>query len=355
MTLARRFAQLALAAAAVASLAFLPQSATAQPAATFLAAIGDVQVFDAAGQARPGERGGALSPGDRILIGAGGLAQLRFSDGGMLSLRANSELRIDAYAYRGERDAAANSVLQLLKGGLRAITGAIARLNRSEYRVVTATATIGVRGTDFEAFHVPTAVPGGEAPPGEPGTYLKVNQGIAFLQTQGGSVDVLPEQVAFVPRANVVPSLLQQVPQFLRGQPPAPTPRTQPQRRSEEPSRPPGALTAPSRTLTAPTTSPTLNSPTWTSPTLSPELTAPTTTSPTLSPNITSPTMTSPTLSPSITSPTTTSPTLSPSITSPTTTSPTLSPSITSPATTSPMLSPSMTAPTTSPTMTAPR
>jgi hypothetical protein len=327
MSPVRRLARLAFAIAAVASLALLPRVAAAQAAATFIAAIGEVRVVDAAGEPRAGTRGGELRPGDTVVIGSGGLAQLRFSDGGMLSLRANSELKIDAYSYQGERDTASSSVLQLLKGGLRAITGAIARLNRSGYSVVTPTATIGVRGTDFEAFYIPLAVSGGEAPPGEPGTYLKVNRGVAFLQTPGGSLDVLPEQVGFVGRVNVAPSLLQQMPQFFRGQPPAPTPRAPPQQRSEQPSR----------AVQNPTTSPTFTSPTLTSPTL------------------TSPTLTSPTVGPGITSPTTTSPTLSPGITSPTTTSPTLSPGITSPATTSPLMSPTLTAPTTSPTMTAPR
>ncbi|MCZ7565921.1 MAG: FecR family protein [Burkholderiales bacterium] len=150
-----------------------------------LAAIGEVRILDAAGQSRAGERGDALATGERVAVGANGLAQLRFSDGGLVSLRANSELSIDAYAYQGERDTAASSVLQLVRGGLRAITGAIARLNRGGYTVVTTNATIGVRGTDFEVFHISPPVPSGETLPGEPGTYLKVNQGTAFLQTQG--------------------------------------------------------------------------------------------------------------------------------------------------------------------------
>jgi len=338
MPLLRSFAGLALAAAAAAALALHPRAAAAQAAATFLAAIGDVRVFDAAGRTRAGERGGALNTGERVAVGAGGLAQLRFSDGGLVSLRANSELRIDAYAYRGERDSSASSVLQLVRGGLRAITGAIARLNRSGYTVVTTNATIGVRGTDFEAFHIPPPAPGGEAVPGEPGTYLKVNQGIAFLQTQGGILDVQPQQVGFAPQVAAAPTLLPQMPQFLRGlpsPPPPPQPPPQQQQRSEQPTRTPGALTAPTqdpRTLQSPTTSPTLTSPTLTSPRLDP-----------------TPTTTSPTLSPGLTSPATTSPILSPSTTSPTRTAPTTSPTMTAPVT-----SPGMTAPT-SPGMTAPR
>lgn len=359
MSLTRRLAGIAVAFAAAAALALLPRTAAAQAAATFLAAIGNVQVVDAAGQQRTGERGGALAPGDRIVVGAGGLAQLRFSDGGLVSLRASSELRIDAYAFRGGEDTAASSVLQLVQGGLRAITGAIARLNRTGYSVVTTNATIGVRGTDFEAFHIPVPVPGGPAPAGEPGTYLKVNQGIAFMQTQGGVLDVQPQQVGFVPRASVVPNLLPQVPQFMRSQPPAPAPPQQPQQRSEQPTRTPGTSTGPAqslpgRVLTAPTVEPrTLQSPTTsptlTSPTLSPSITSPTTTSPTLSPSTTSPTLTAPTTSPIMTAPTT-----SPTMTAPTT-SPTMTAPATSPIMTAPTTSPIMTAPPTSPIMTAPR
>lgn len=347
MTLTANLARLAVALAATTILSIAPGGALAQSAASFIVAIGDVQVVDAAGRARAGEQGGPLAPGDRVVTGTNGLAQIRFSDGAMLSVRANSDMKIEAHSFRGERDTLATTVLQLLRGGLRAITGAVARQNRSGYRVVTPTATIGVRGTDFEAFYVPTATPGGLAPPGEPGTYLRVTRGVAFLLTPQGSLDVQPQQVGFVPLATLAPRLLPQTPQFMLAPPrpapgpaPGPAPKSQPPQRSQgggdgptvrqvQPVNP--QQIDPSRTLTAPTTSPTL----------SPGLTSPTTVSPTPIAPATSPTLTSPSTSPTMTSPTVTSPTLSPSITSPATTSP----SMTAPATTSPMLSPSMTSP----------
>jgi len=333
MTLAVNLARRAFALAAITVLAVVPGSALAQSAASFIVAIGEVQVVDAAGQARAGERGGPLAPGDRVVTGASGLAQVRFSDGAMLSIRANSELKIEAHSFRGERDTLATTVLQLLRGGLRAITGAVARQNRSGYRVVTPTATIGVRGTDFEAFYVPAATPG-VALPGEPGTYLRVTRGVAFLQTPQGSLDVQPQQTGFVPITAIAPQLLPQTPQFMLapsrpapGPGPVPAPRSQPPQRSQGGSE--GSTVRqidPGRTLTAPSTSPTL----------SPELTSPTTISPTPIAPTTAPTPTSPT-----TSPTMTSPTLSPGITRPaTTTTP-----MTAPSTTSPMLSPGMTSP----------
>ncbi len=42
------------------------------------------------------------------------------------------------------------SALKLVKGGLRALTGAIAKQNPDAYRVDTPVATLGVRGIEFD-------------------------------------------------------------------------------------------------------------------------------------------------------------------------------------------------------------
>lgn len=346
------FARLVALLAAMTILAVAPGAASAQSAASFIVAIGAVQVVDAAGRARAGERGGPLVPGDRVTTGADGLAQIRFSDGAMLSVRANSDLKIEAHSYRGENDSLATTVLQLVRGGFRAITGAVARVNRSGYRVVTPTATIGVRGTDFEAFYIPPPTAGGLAPPDEPGTYLRVTRGVAFLQTPQGNLDVQPQQVGFMPIATLPPRLLPQAPQFMlqpqRPAPgPGPAPKSQPPQRSEggtgePPVRQvqPGNLqqVEPGRVMTPQTGSPQLTpgaSPSTVAPQLTPGIMNPST----VSPSITAPS-TSPTLSPGMTSPST----ISPPLTAPST-SPMISPGVTSPAT----VSPSMTVPSTSP------
>ncbi len=351
-----QFARLVALLAAATILALAPGAASAQSAANFIVAIGAVQVIDAAGRARAAGRGGPLAPGDRIITGADGLAQIRFSDGAMLSVRANSDLKIEAHSFRGESDSLATTVLQLVRGGLRAITGAVARVNRSGYKVVTPTATIGVRGTDFEAFYIPPPTAGGLAPLDEPGTYLRVTRGLAFLQTPQGILDVRPQQVGFMPLATVPPRLLPQAPQFMlqpqRPAPgPGPAPRSQPPQRSEggtgEPAVrqvQPGNLQQiePGRVMTPQTGSPQLApraiSPSTVAPQLTPEI---------MNPSAVSPSITAPsTVSPSMTAPTT-SPMISPDVTSPST----VSPPMTVPST-SPMLSPRMTSP---PTVSPPR
>jgi hypothetical protein len=67
-----------------------------------------------------------------------------------MTVRPNSELIMQTYKY--SNGASDNSmVMQLLRGGFRAITGLISKGSADAARVQTATATIGIRGTDFDA------------------------------------------------------------------------------------------------------------------------------------------------------------------------------------------------------------
>ena len=90
--------------------------------------------------------GTPIRSGDRVRTGADGGLQLWFTDGSIVALRAGSELHISDYRY--DKDASTDrSIMGLLRGGLRTVTGFIARQTRQSYRVITPTATIGVRGT----------------------------------------------------------------------------------------------------------------------------------------------------------------------------------------------------------------
>ena len=112
--------------------------------------------------------------------------------------------------FRSDGDADDNAVIKLLAGGFRVVTGWIGKHNRSNYRVQTPTATIGVRGTD----HEPRYIPDGSSE-GEPGTYDKVYVGQTEMQTAAGTTTVSPNQAGFVsakPRER--PRLLSAVPRF---------------------------------------------------------------------------------------------------------------------------------------------
>jgi hypothetical protein len=95
-------------------------------------------------------RGLALREGDRFTTSEGASAIIRLNDGTRMTLRPNSELVLQQYRFR--ESAPDNSFLmQLVRGGFRAVTGVIAKNAPNAARVQTQTATIGIRGTDFDA------------------------------------------------------------------------------------------------------------------------------------------------------------------------------------------------------------
>jgi hypothetical protein len=112
-------------------------------------AVGAVNAVSAAGAQRTINKGAELGSGESIVTGNGGRAQLRFTDGGMVSLQPESEFKVDNYHFSGKEDGEEKGFFSLLKGGLRTITGLVGRNNKNAYKVNTSVATIGIRGTEF--------------------------------------------------------------------------------------------------------------------------------------------------------------------------------------------------------------
>lgn len=177
---------------------------------------GDVRITHADGSSVAAVKGATVDEGDAIATGPAAQAQLTMKDGGIISMRPDSTMRIEVYRYSEKTEASSQGFFALLKGGFRSITGAIGRANQNNYKVRTPTATIGIRGTDHEPMFIPVPAPG-EIPVGPPGTYDKVNSGRTYLQTAAGRVDLGANQVGFVPAVgNTSPIRLQNVPDFLK-------------------------------------------------------------------------------------------------------------------------------------------
>ncbi len=119
----------------------------AETAGTVVLAKGTVSAQLAAATARSVDKNAEVFVGDTITTEAKSYAVIRFTDGGKVTVRPDSVLVIDAYAFGGNND---GSALNLVKGGLRALTGAIAKTNPDAYRVNTPVATLGVRGSEFD-------------------------------------------------------------------------------------------------------------------------------------------------------------------------------------------------------------
>lgn len=128
---------------------FLPDSANAQSAAgKTIMARGDVSANNAE-QQRKLRRRAPVFIVDNVVTGNDSATQLRMIDGGLLSMQADSELAIARYEF-DQNSNAGNVEMSLLKGGLRTITGALESTPES-YTLSTPIASIGVRGTHYEA------------------------------------------------------------------------------------------------------------------------------------------------------------------------------------------------------------
>ncbi|MBK8743841.1 FecR family protein [Propionivibrio sp.] len=131
--------------------AAFPVISYAAEAANINFTSGSVMAVNAVGIQRPLTKGAEIGNGDTIRTGDGGRAQIRFSDGAMISLQPKTEFRVDSYQYSGKTDGQEKGFFSLLKGGFRAITGWVGRSNRENYKVTTSVATIGIRGTEYSA------------------------------------------------------------------------------------------------------------------------------------------------------------------------------------------------------------
>ena len=95
-------------------------------------------------------KGLSLREGDRLTTSDGASAIIKLDDGTRMTIRPNSEMILQEYHFK--ENAPDNSMLmQLVRGGFRAVTGLISKNAPNAARVQTSTATIGIRGTDFDA------------------------------------------------------------------------------------------------------------------------------------------------------------------------------------------------------------
>lgn len=143
--------------------------------------------------------GSEVNAGDMLITEERTYARIKFIDQGDVTLRPDTQMKVEAYAYNQAKPEEDNAVFGLFKGALRTLTGLIGkRGNKDAYRMATATATIGIRGTTFGA----TVCPSPACAPDMPaGTYVNVSDGKIVVGGAGGGegLQVTAGQFGFVP------------------------------------------------------------------------------------------------------------------------------------------------------------
>ncbi|HEY8118301.1 MAG TPA: FecR family protein, partial [Methylophilaceae bacterium] len=117
----------------------------------------------------------------------------------------------DEYAYEGKTDGQEKSFFSLVKGGLRAITGAVGHVNKTNYRINTPVATIGIRGTEFLASY-------------DGKLLVKVGNGAVYMSNSGGDLTLFKGQSGEVKDQNSKPGYTNEQPAVTAAGPKGGTP-----------------------------------------------------------------------------------------------------------------------------------
>lgn len=155
---------------------------------------GDLTVKDSAGKTRRLTLGSPVYEGDMLNTGEKANAVIAFRDGGRVSLQPNTAFHVEKFKYK-QADHQENAVLRLLKGGVRVVTGLIGRVNHDNYNFKVATATIGIRGTGFDAWADGVCAEGEKKEKGCAGVYVWSGE-VVLVADDGVSLPVAVSQAA---------------------------------------------------------------------------------------------------------------------------------------------------------------
>jgi len=170
-------------------------------AAVVISLVGTVSAQKPDGKVRVLAKDSVLMPGEIVLTEKGSSVRLRFGDDSMVTLRPGSRLVIENFSYDAAKPASDSLVLNLVKGGMRAVSGAVGkRGDQDAYRARTHAGTIGIRGTDYalmQCVDQDDACSGLNIPPElnashdtlPAGLYLTVFEGVINVSNQAGSKD----------------------------------------------------------------------------------------------------------------------------------------------------------------------
>ena len=187
LTLATRFAALFF-------LGGFTAASLAADAGAIQQLTGTVTISGADNVTRTASAKDKIQAGDTVATEAKSETLIKMADDSTIILRPNTRFQFIEYKY--EKAPTDSTFVKLLRGTARFVTGLIGKRNHDNVRVGTITATIGVRGTDFEVAVLPEDTADARA-----GVYDFVHDGstnIMLTQT-GQNLDVKKSQTAFAP------------------------------------------------------------------------------------------------------------------------------------------------------------
>jgi len=185
-----------------------------------------------------------VESGDTLVTEKNTYAMIKFIDNGEITLKPSTTFKIDNYAYDAGQPDGDSASFNLVKGGLRSITGLLGKRNKERFALKTPTATIGIRGTTFIVDYIEpseqavaasrlaywmasTAALGDAGVPGvvplqlaqntpppirtgglAPGLYVQVLDGLINVSNPGGSTNFAAGQFGYTPSIKQPPVIV---------------------------------------------------------------------------------------------------------------------------------------------------
>ena len=189
-------------------------NAEADVAGEVIFSTGIAKAFDKAGTSRVIKKGDSVHSGDLLQTGSGHL-QIRLSDNGFVSLKPRSKLLIKNYQYSEKKESERNAIFELFKGSVRAITGFIGSRNKKAFQYRTPVATIGIRGTAFVLNYCNNDCFNDDGSAVANGLYVNNGEGKIYVTSEGGTIDLVRGQFAYVADIATSPQQLRQAPNIV--------------------------------------------------------------------------------------------------------------------------------------------
>ena len=225
----------------------------AQVAGTIVQLSGPLMAKKADGAMRILSMKSEVESGDTLVTQKNTYAMVKLIDNSEITLKPSTTFKIEDFAYDAGKPDGDNASFNLVKGGLRSVTGLLGKRNKEKFAMKTPTATIGIRGTTFIADIVepteqalaareawmmastasldPLAAPvqplmlaqGPAQPPTglAPGLYVQVIDGAINLTNRGGTQNFSAGQFGFTPNITQPPIVVPNNPGIKFTPPPA--------------------------------------------------------------------------------------------------------------------------------------
>jgi len=140
--------------------------------------------------------------GDKIVTGEDGFLQLLMADNAKLDLRCYSIMVIEKYDLRAT---SRGSVLNLLQGSLRKVSGEIGKSGEENYQLKTPVASVGVRGTEYALRVFQSKGCDGTVDTDDEGFYIKVIDGLVNVHNKAADTAVAKNDTLFIPLPDKAP------------------------------------------------------------------------------------------------------------------------------------------------------